>query len=114
MRFLYTMHMPSSQGSLVHQISGEYPVDTVEEMCDVLNDNAFITVRQYYKDDKLGPHGEVVWVDVGQIILNTEHIGKVQEYIERKNYDRTYGNSRSSRENIERSVPSVRPRRGVF
>lgn len=114
MRFVYTLNMPSSQGSLVHQVSGDYPVNSVEEMCEVMNSNMFIVVRQHYKDGPAGPNGEIVWVDVGPVIINTEHIGKVQEYIERKSYGGTYGNPRSMRENIERAVPSVRGRRDMF
>jgi hypothetical protein len=113
MRFLITMNMPSAHGSLVHQVTGEHSSNSIEEFCDVLNDNAFVVVGQYYKDANTAD-GEINWVYMGNIILNTEHIGKVHEQTERKSYGRPYGNSRSSSQNFEGSGAAVRDGRGVF
>lgn len=113
MKFFITMNMPSSQGSLVHQITGEHPANSIEEFSDVLNNFAFVVVTQYYKDANTA-EGDINWVCMGNIILNTEHIGKVHEHNERKSYGRSYGNSRSSRENVEGQGATVRGRRGVF
>lgn len=113
MKFLITMNMPSAKGFLVHQITGDYPAESVEEFCKALNDNPFIVVDQYYKDDNTAD-GEIDWTFMGSIIINTDHIGKVHEHNERKSYGRPHGNSRNSRENIEGSGIPVRGRRSVF
>jgi len=82
MRFVLTMNMPSSTGHNIHQIIFDHPSKTVKDFCNVLNDEIFLVGRQIYKryinDD------ESVFLDRGDIIVNTAHIGKVQEY-----YDNT-------------------------
>jgi hypothetical protein len=113
MKFFITMNMPSSQGSLVHQITGEHPANSIEEFCKILNDNAFVVVTQYYKDANT-VDGDINWICMGNIIINTEHIGKVHEQNERKGYGRPYGNPRGSRENFEGQGLPVRGRRGMF
>ena len=106
--------MPSSKGTLVHQVIGEYAADTCTQMCVVLNRLDFIPVRQFYKDGE-GPNGEIIWEDKGEIILNTSQIGKVQIYIEREqNHDKSYRNPQYSRQNTEGSPYPVRPGRTVF
>lgn len=80
MRFLITMNMPSAKGYSVHQITVEHNAKTMKEFWNVLQDNEFIMPSLMYKirNDDLTEH----WEDRGLIIINTAHIGKVQELIE--------------------------------
>jgi len=79
-RFLITMNMPSAKGYSVHQITVEHSAKTMKEFWNVLQDNEFIMPSLMYKirNDDLTEH----WEDRGLIIINTAHIGKVQELIE--------------------------------
>jgi len=79
-RFLITMNMPSAKGYSVHQITVEHNAKTMKEFWNVLQDNEFIMPSLMYKirNDDLTEH----WEDRGLIIINTAHIGKVQELIE--------------------------------
>jgi hypothetical protein len=79
-RFLITMNMPSAKGYSVHQITVEHNAKTMKEFWNVLQDNEFIMPNLMYKirNDDLTEH----WEDRGLIIINTAHIGKVQELIE--------------------------------
>lgn len=79
-RFLITMHMPTgSSQNLVHQVIGDHPAQTLQEFCEVLNNDAFVVVRQYYfVSDRITK--EKGWRDRGDLILNTNHIGKVAVY----------------------------------
>lgn len=78
MKFVITMNMPSQQGFLVHQVMITHESKSVKDFCDLLNDELFIVGQQFYK--RFNADGESVFVDKGEIILNTSHIGKVQEY----------------------------------
>lgn len=80
-RFLITMHMPPANPNyLVHQVIADHPAENIEEFCDILNDSAFIVVREYYYVTEKRGVGEKGWQDRGEKILNTEHIGKVALY----------------------------------
>jgi hypothetical protein len=72
MKFFITMNMPSRSGGSVHQIIGEHPADSLEEFSDILNENEFVLVEEFYNknDGTMFSHGEIV--------LNTMHIGKVR------------------------------------
>ena len=73
MRLLITLNMPSRKGELVHQVVCEYPVSSIEAFHDILNDNDFILVEEFYrKPDNAG------FYSVGMMILNTIHVGKVK------------------------------------
>jgi hypothetical protein len=115
-KFLITLNMPSGQGYLVHQVTIEHEAQSCDDFWKVLNDEIFIIGRQFYRK-KAGPVAEPEWEDRGDIILNTAHIGKVQEFIE---YDGGYRNDESrrdtdfSREHPQGSRPPIRPRRGVL
>lgn len=80
MKFLITMHMPSVQGNLIHQVIFEHHAESVALFLDTLNEDIFIYGKQYYK--RINDDGESVFVDKGDMIINTAHIGKVQEYID--------------------------------
>lgn len=80
MRFIFTMHMPSAKGSMIHQVFGDYNANSLEEMTEILSGQDFILVRQFYKDG-MSLDGDLVWIDKGDIILNTHHVGKVQVHV---------------------------------
>lgn len=88
MRFLITMNMPSAKGYSVHQVTVEHEAKTMKDFWNVLQDNEFIMPTLMYKirNDDLSEY----WEDRGPLIINTSHIGKVQEFIDFGN-DR-YGN----------------------
>ena len=114
MKFVLTMDMPSSHGSLVHLITIEHPVKSIKEMCEDLNKSTFITVRQLYKDEKLTPEGDIIWIDKGEIIIHTDKIGKVQIHGEKAYYDKPRRNTGISRRNFEGTGQSIRGDRTVF
>lgn len=80
MKFLVTMNMPSRDGNEVHQMTLEYPCESVEELCVALNQKEFLTFRQLYRQKD--NYGETVWIDRGLLIVNSYHIGKAQEFVE--------------------------------
>ena len=73
MRFLITLNMPSRKGELVHQVICEYPVSSIEELLEDLNERDFIIAEEFYrKPDNAG------FYSVGMMVLNTMHIGKIK------------------------------------
>jgi len=111
MKFLITMHMPSATGYLVHQITVEHKSKSCAEFCETLSSEIFIICRQFYK--RKTPNGETLWEDRGDLILNTTHVGKVQEYIEAEKEntnDEPYGYIDNRRTNFAGTRGPVRPR----
>ena len=108
MRFLLTMNMPSAQGFLVHQLTIEHHSNSCEEFCDELQGNEFIMGRLLYRQK--GVTGETIWSDRGDVILNTSHIGKAQEFldIEKDDYDESYRTVEQRRGYVERKGPVIR------
>lgn len=80
MKYLITMNMPSSQGFLIHQIIFEHHDDEMSIFVNRLNEEIFVYGQQFYK--RQNENGESFFVDKGEIIINTAHIGKVQKYID--------------------------------
>lgn len=77
MRFQITMNMPSRSGNSVHQIIGEHPAQSLEELADEMRDSDFIIVDEIYKDSvSAGSVGN--FYSVGKIALNPLFIGKVK------------------------------------
>lgn len=75
MRFLVTMNMGSGSNNLVHQFVFDHPAKSCDELCKVLNEKNFIIVNHYYWDkDRKGLR------NMGNLVLNVEHMGKVVEY----------------------------------
>jgi len=72
MRFYITMNMPSRSGNSIHQVVGEHHAASLEEFHETLNDVDFVMVEEFYKN-QLGK-----FYSMGEIILNTMHIGKVK------------------------------------
>ena len=114
MKFVFTMDMPSSQGSLVHQITGEPKSKTIEGLLEELNSATFIMVRQFYKDDATTETGEIKWIDKGNIILNTDKIGKIQIHGDKVIYDKSHRDHYISRKHLEGPRQPIRPRRTVL
>ena len=79
MRFLITLNMPSRKGELVHQVICEYPVSSIEELLEDLNERDFIIAEEFYrKPDNAG------FYRVGMMVLNTMHIGKIKAEVSRE------------------------------
>lgn len=79
MLFLFTMHMPSFSGHLIHQVIGEYPVNSLEDMTDVVCSSDFIIVNEYYKGDD-GKSKMNGYYPKGPVSLNCMNIGKIKEF----------------------------------
>jgi len=74
------MNMPSFAGNSVHQIIGEHPAQSLEDLVSALNEYDFLTVVEVYKD--AGSKSQVSeYYLKGPIALNCVHIGKVKEFI---------------------------------
>jgi len=114
MRFLLTLNMPSANGFLVHQLTVEVPVNSCEDLKKAMNMDEFITGRLFYR--RRGHNGDTAWEDRGDIVLNTAHIGKAQEFyeVERDVNDELQGYPKSINHNSPREGASVRKRGGVF
>lgn len=108
MRLLITMNMPSAAGNNVHQLTVEHKATNLAEFCEYLNNDIFIWCRIYYR--RINHDGTVFWQDKGDIVLNTAHIGKAQEYVE---YER-HEVSEESSDHAGGSGPSYRGPRGTI
>lgn len=85
MRVMITMNMPNSSGMPLHKIVADVAAETIEELHESMCGDDFILITQrFHNRNHLG---ETVWDSVGPVILSTFHIAKVQEYIEKENYD---------------------------
>ena len=77
MRFTFTMNMPSHSGNPVHQIHGDHPAKSLDELLKVIASSDFIMVDEFYikKDHNSGR----AFLDPQQLIaLNPMHIGKIK------------------------------------
>ena len=115
MRFLLTMHMPSAQGNPVHQLTVESESKDLQEFWEEISDNDFIMVGLLYREKNIHT-GEVIWSNKGDIILNTSHIGKAQEFIDldKENHDESSRNFEQRSWNPEGKRPPLRPRGRMF
>ena len=91
-KFLFTMNMPSSQGSiedtgrwekLVHQVIGEHEAPNLDALRNVMEETDYIIVTQMYKTPDRDENDSMVWETRDPIILNMQHVGKVQKYEDR-------------------------------
>jgi len=76
MRLLITMNMPARAGTLVHQVYAEYDCSSLEAFLEILLDNDFLIVEEFYRDKVIFTKFD----SVGNIILNCRYIGKVKEW----------------------------------
>jgi hypothetical protein len=108
------MNMASAQGYAVHQITIDHEAASLEEFLTEVNDYPFIMGHQFYRIKQ--SDGEVTWKDRGKLIINSAHIGKVQEFIEfepkENNYDEPYGHPESGNNNFRSTGSSVRKHGG--
>lgn len=72
--FYITMNMQSRSGNPTHQVVASVAdVTDMEGFMAVLNSQDFMIVEEFYRKADGGGH-----YSVGEIILNTMHIGKVK------------------------------------
>jgi len=71
------MNMPSRSGNSVHQIIGEHPAHTLEELVNELSNSDFIIVDEIYKDNDAA-RGMGNLYSVGKIAINPLFIGKIK------------------------------------
>jgi hypothetical protein len=112
MKLLVTMNMPSASGYMVHQLTVDTECKTLKEFNELLNREEFVICRLYYR--RPGYAGDTLWDDKGDIILNTAHFGKVQEYLERDQDYESFGNSDERGPSFQKTRPHIRPRRDVL
>ena len=73
MKFIVTMNMPvrskdrNATQQFVHQIVAEHPARTIEDMENVLNQQDFIIVEEFYRDETGG------FLDRKSTRLNSSH-----------------------------------------
>ena len=73
MRYIFTLNMPSKAGNPVHQIIGDHPAKTLEDLIEVLYDDGIIIVDEIYRDNNSGNY-----YSVGPIALTLTVIGKIK------------------------------------
>jgi len=74
--------MASFSNNLVHQIICDYPSESVDDFAEALNESQFLVVDQYYNiEDKVT--GKREWEYKGPLIINSNVVGKVQQYVEK-------------------------------
>lgn len=81
MKVMLTLNMPNSSGMPLHKLIADVGDHTIETFWETLCDNEFVKVNQFYVSRS--QTGETIWDDLGIVLLNTAHIAKVQEYIEK-------------------------------
>ncbi|NBR33027.1 MAG: hypothetical protein EBT84_12905 [Sphingomonadaceae bacterium] len=79
MRFQITMNMPSRSGNSVHQVIGEHPAKTLEELVNILSQSDFIIVDEIYKDNDAA-RGMGNFYSVGKLAINPLFIGKIKVF----------------------------------
>ncbi|MDE2103182.1 MAG: hypothetical protein KGL39_38405 [Patescibacteria group bacterium] len=73
------MNMPAGSGNLVHQVIGEYPIESLEKLLAKIASEDFLIVKEYY--NKRDPaSGKQALEYHGKIALNPLHIGKIKEF----------------------------------
>jgi hypothetical protein len=79
------MNMPNSSGMPLHKVVADVEAQSIPELHEIMCENDFILVMQRFHNRH--QNGETVWEEIGPVILSTFHIAKVQEYIEKDNYE---------------------------
>jgi hypothetical protein len=74
------MKMPNANGMLTHQLTLEYPCNSLEDLCAAMNRHEFLIFELFYRRTNM--NGEIWWQDRGEIIINTSCIGKAVEFID--------------------------------
>lgn len=89
MRLLFTLNMPSGSNNLVHQVIADYSVKSLDEIAKILSERDFIVVKQLYRV-------KTKWIDRGDIVLNTVHVGKVAQWLDNAEDDGFFSKDRQS------------------
>lgn len=113
MKFLITMNMPSAKNFLIHQLTVESDVNSCADFCRLMNREEFIICKLLYRRTLMT--GELAFEDRGDLILNTAHIGKVQEYYDLEKeygYDESHGYSQTGGPNFAGERVTIRKRGG--
>jgi hypothetical protein len=79
MKFQISLNIPSYNGKLVHQIIAEHRAESIVEFCQILNDEKFIILEEFYKE-KETPNSFATYYSVGYVCINTDWVGKVKEF----------------------------------
>lgn len=82
MKIMITMNMPNSSGMPLHKLIAETPHQSIQQLFEHISEREFILVNQFYVSRSRD--GEALWDDLGVVILNTYHIAKIQEYVDRE------------------------------
>jgi hypothetical protein len=74
--FEIIMNMPvRSENALVHRLHCSYPVESISDFVDDLNQTDFIVVDEWYPNKQTG-----VYENHGPIALNCRYLGKIKEW----------------------------------
>jgi hypothetical protein len=98
--------MPSANDDMVHQLTLDHESESIDELCEAMNSEEFLVFHQWYR--RRNPDGSKYWQDRGLTIINTHHVGKVQQYIENIG---DYYNDESQRNPVVSRQHSEGPRR---
>jgi hypothetical protein len=111
MRFLVTMNMPAASGAMVHQLTLDHPSESCEALLRSMNSEEFLLFQMHYR--RKTEAGESWWEDRGETIINTHHIGKVQEFIDMEEHgsDESQGRFGIRRRSLEAARGAVRTSR---
>ena len=76
MMFEIIMNMPvRAANTLVHRIICSYPVESIGDLVDDLNNTDFIVVDEWYPSEQTGQY-----TNHGPIALNRRYVGKIKEW----------------------------------
>jgi len=87
LRLLFTLNMPSGSNNLVHQVIADYSVKSLDEIAKILSERDFIVVKQLYRI-------KTKWIDRGDLVLNTVHVGKVAQWLDNADEDNVFAKDR--------------------
>lgn len=83
MRFVMTLNLPSFKGNAVQQVVCDIKgVKSLDDLLTRLDANKFMIVEQFYQI--VHRNGERAWQHKGPMILNTDLIGKAQEFVSKE------------------------------
>jgi len=70
------MNMPTKSGNQIHQIIAEHPASSLAELLKELQENDFVLVEEYYRDNDTSGNG--IYYSVGETAINHRYIGKIK------------------------------------
>lgn len=83
MKFVMTLNLPSFKGNSVQQIVATVKgVENLNDLSSILDSHKFIIVEQHYQIQHR--NGERTWQYKGLMILNTDMVGKAQEFMSKE------------------------------